>query len=444
MKRAWLSLLFLILKLALMGILVAVAYYLPGEGNTQLRFVDYIIDIKTGALTAGCVAVIILTFYIFKSLAWVKQLPVKLKQQLQERRLRRAKECLLESYIAMSSGELEVALDMAMKSKGLDKAGVFHDIFEAQALFMAGEFDQAEVKFDQLRQCKKTKFLGLRGLISMRKKQNRHEETRLLLIEALKDRPQSVWVLKELLDYNLKQLEFDKANTVIEQLRITGHLDKQKSHRYQALVAWLRALQAKRSGDQSAFETYAQQSLKLDPQLTAATLELAQYYHAHGQSSKCIKILGRGYENLPHLDYLGVFQAVLGQETTLDQYRLVENIIGKKSDSRASHIILATLAIAAKLWGQARLHINILNERPTQLVYSLLADLERAEHPNHSQAISDYLKLAVQGIPEGEWVCHNCHTAQLSWNVFCPSCQAFDQIKWETPVLPTSSVVLIK
>ncbi|AIK96922.1 heme biosynthesis protein HemY [Candidatus Odyssella acanthamoebae] len=444
MKRAWLSLLFLILKLALAGILVAVAYYLPGEGNTQLRFVDYIIDIKTGALAAGCVAVIILTFYVFKFLAWVKQLPVKLKQQLQERRLRRAKECLLESYIAMSSGELDVALDMATKSKGLDKADVFHDIFEAQALFMAGEFEQAELKFDKLRHCKKTKFLGLRGLISMRKKQNRQEETRLLLIEALKDRPHSVWVLKELLDHNLKHLEFDKANTVVEQLRITGHLDKQKSHRYQALVAWLRALQAKRSGDQSAFETYAHQSLKLDPKLTAATLELAQYYQGQGQSSKCIKTLERGYENLPHLDYLGVFQAVFSQETTLDQYRLVENIIGKKLDHRASHVILATLAIAAKLWGQARLHINILNERPTQLVYSLLADLERAEHPNHSQTISDYLKLAVQGMPEGEWVCHNCHTTQLSWNVFCPSCQAFDQITWETQAMPTSSIALIK
>ncbi|MBW8308989.1 MAG: hypothetical protein K0M45_05045 [Candidatus Paracaedibacteraceae bacterium] len=444
MKRAWLSLLFFILKLVLVGILVVAAYYLPGDGETQLRFVDYIIDIKTGALAASAVAAIVLTFYVFKFLAWVKHLPAKLKQQLQERRLRRAKECLLESYSAMSSGELDVALDMARKSKGLDKANAFHEIFEAQALFMAGEFEQAELKFEKLRHGRKTKFLGLRGLISMRKKQNRTEETRLLLIEALKDRPHSVWVLKELLDYNLKHLEFDKANTVVEQLRITGHLDKQQSVRYQALVAWLRAVQAKRLGDQSGFETHASQSLKLDPKLTAATLELAQYYYHQGQTSKCIKILERGYENLPHLDYLGAFQTVFGQEVALDQYRHVENVIGKKLDHRASHAILATLAIAAKLWGQARLHINILNERPTQLVYALFADLERAEHPNHSQAIADYLKLAVQGAAEGEWMCHNCHTMQLSWNVFCPSCQAFDQITWEIPAIPTHSVALIK
>ena len=444
MKRAWLSLLFLILKLVLIGILIAAAYYLPDKGETQLRFVDYIIDIKTGALAAGTVTAIILTFYVFKFLAWVKHLPAKLKQQLHERRLRRAKDCLLESYIAMSSGELDVALDMATKSKGLDKADVFHEIFEAQTLFMAGEFEQAEIKFEKLRHCRKTKFLGLRGLISLRKKQSRPEETRLLLIEALKDRPHSVWVLKELLDYNLKHLEFDKANTVVEQLRITGHLDKQKSARYQALVAWLRALQAKRAGDQNSFETHAQQSLKLDPKLTAATLELAQYYYNQGQTSKCIKTLDRGYENLPSLDYLGVFQTVFGQETALDQYRQVENIIGKKSDHRASHVILSTLAIAAKLWGQARLHINILNERPTQLVYALFADLERAEHPHQSQTIADYLKLAVQGPPEGEWMCHNCHTVQISWNVFCPSCQAFDQITWETPTTSPHLPALIR
>lgn len=444
MKRLWLSLLFLCFKLAFAAILIAVAYYVPGQGDAQLRFVDHVVDVKTGALAAGGVAAVIIAFYIFNFFSWIKKLPVKLRQQLQERRLRRARECLLESYTAMSSGELDTAIDLAIKSKRLGQTGGLYDAFEAQALFMAGDLDRAEIKFDKLRQNKHTKFLGLRGLITLRKKQNRPDETRLLLIEALKDRPNSVWVLKELLDHNLKYLEFDKANTVVEQLRITGHLNKAQSNRYQALVAWLRAQQFQRLGESEAFENQAFQSLKLDPQLMKATLELAQHYTKQDQSTKAIKTLERGYENFPHLDYLPVLKTVFATESTLDQYRLVEDLLARQPDHRVTHLILASFAIEAKLWGQARLHLNILKEKPTQLVYTLLADLERAEHPGNSQVASEYLKLAVEAANEGDWVCHNCHTTQLSWNVFCPSCQAFDQVIWENTKEPREFLKLIK
>lgn len=443
MKRAWLSLLFLILKLVIAGILIGIAYYVPGQGDTQLRFVDYVVDIKTGALAAGAMAAIIIAIYLFKFFAWVKDLPAKLKLQLRQRRLNKAKECLLESYIALSSGELETAVDLAVKSKNLDKNGLFHDIFEAQALFMAGEIDRAEIKFDRLRQFKNTKFLGLRGLISIRKKQSRPDEARLLLIEALKDRPNSVWVLKELLDHNLKYLEFAKANTVIEQLRITGHLDKKKSNRYKSIVAWLQAQQAKRLGNTEEFESYGQQSLKLDPTLTAATLDLSSHYYSQNQTTKALKLIENGYEVLPHTDYLPILRAVLTGESALDQYRIAEDTISRRAEHRVTHIILASFAISAKLWGQARLHLNILKEKPSQLVYTLLAELEQAEHPTNSDVISEYLKLAVQAVPEGEWMCHNCHTSQVSWSVFCQSCQSFDQISWQEALFSNSELIKI-
>ncbi|WP_010299869.1 heme biosynthesis protein HemY [Candidatus Odyssella thessalonicensis] len=444
MKRAWLGLLFLLFKLIFAGILIAVAYYVPGQGETQLRFIDYVVDIKTGALAAGAVAVLILAFYAFKFFSWVKRIPCDLKRQLQQRRQQRAKEYLLESYTAMAAGEIDLAIDMVAKSKNLDNSSLFQDIFEAQALFMAGELDKAENKFSKLSNGSATRFLGLRGLVMLRKKQNRFQDIRLLLIEALKDRPNSVWVLRELLDYNLKQLEFDKATTVVDQLRINGHIDKHQANRYHALVTWLQAQQEQRKGDQSKFESYAQQTLKLEPKLTTVTLELAQYYLAHNHLAKAIKTLERGYEHLPHIDYLPVFRAVFASESALDQYRHVEEILSKAANHRISHLILAHLAIAAKLWGQARLHITILKEKLTKEVYSLLADLEMAEHPHNEVKIKEYLQLAVQATNEGEWMCQNCHTHQNSWSIFCPSCQAFDQIGWEKPEVAPKTLSLIK
>jgi HemY protein len=432
MKRAALGLLFLLLKVLFAGILIAISYYTPGQGETQLRFIDYVIDIKTGALAAGAMGALILAFYTFKFMVWLKRLPQKFKEHWLERRSQRSQDCLLESYIALAAEEFDTALDQATKSKQLDQNSPFHDIFEAQALLMQGIFDQAELKFEHLRQTKRTKFLGLRGLVAVKKKQKRPDEIHWLLVEALKERPHSVWALKGLLEYHLSHLEFDKAMAVVDQLRLTGSLSKPRTNRYHALVNWLQAQQSKKLGDRGeAFETQALHSLKLDPTLMAATLELAQHYAHHGHLSKAVKLLERGYERQPHIDYLPVFRSLFLSESALDQYRLIEDMLSKQSTHRVSRLILANFAIAAKLWGQARLHLNLLKDHPTQLVYSLLADLEQAEHPQNTQAVSDYLNSALQAVPEGRWACQTCHTQHSTWTALCPSCQAFDQIVWE-------------
>ncbi len=431
MKRAWLSLLFLILKLIFAAILVGIAYYAPGQSDTQVRFVDYIVDIKTGALAAGAVAAILVTVYILRFFAWVKKLPLKLKQQLAERRLHRAKDCLLESYTALSSGELDTALSQAIKAKSLDSTGIFHDIFEAQALFMAGDLDRAELKFAALRNKPGSRFLGIRGLISVRKKQNRTEDLRILLIDALKDRPNSSWALQELLDFNLKALEFDKAKTVIEQLRITGSLTKSQSNRFFALTAYLQALQSKQAGDVSGCEAHLHQALKSDKSLTQATIELAKLYLANNNFAKARKTLERGYESTPDFAYIPALPKFLYQESPIDQYRLAEEMVSSHPDHRCTHIILTRLAIQAKLWGQAKLHLSIIKDRPTQLTHELLADLEKAEHPENTADVERHLHHAAHASPEGTWLCQNCHTQHLSWSVFCPSCQAFDKIIWD-------------
>lgn len=431
MKRAWLSLLFLILKLAFAAILVGVAYYAPGQSDTQVKFVDYIVDIKTGALAAGAVAAILLTVYILRFFAWVKKLPAKLKQQLAERRIQRAKDCLLESYTAMSSGELDTALSQATKAKSLDNTGIFHDIFEAQTLFMTGDLDRAEIKFGALRSKAGSRFLGIRGLISVRKKQNRTEDLRILLIEALKDRPNSTWALQELLDFNLKALEFDKAKTVIEQLRITGALTKGQSNRYFAITAYLQALQSKQSGDNPNCESHLSQALKFDKSLTAASIELAKLYITMNARSKALKTLERGYESNPDFAYIPILSKFLQDESPVDQYRLTEEIVSSHPDHRCTHIILTRLAIQAKLWGQAKLHLSIIKDSPTQLTHELLADLEKSEHPNHSNEVEKHLHNAAHAAPEGIWLCQNCHTQHISWSVFCPSCQGFDKITWD-------------
>ncbi len=442
MKRAWLSLLFLILKLIFAAILIGVAYYIPGQSDTQLRFVDYIVDIKTGALAAGGVAVILLTVYVLRFFSWVRRLPAKLKQQLAERRQQRAKDCLLEAYTAMSSGELDTALNQAIKAKSLDNSSLFNDIFEAQTLFMAGDLDRAELKFSALRAKPGARFLGIRGLISVRRKQNRLDDLRLLLIEALKDRPNSSWALQELLDVNLKSLEFDKAQTVIEQLRITGSLTKTESNRYLALTAYLQALKARQSGDSSATESFLSQALKYDKTLTQASIELAKIYIASGATSKARKALERGYEALPDYRYSQIISQLLQDESAVDQYRLAEEIVASHPDHRFTHIILTRLAIRAKLWGQAKLHLSILKDRPTQLTYELMADLEKAEHPLNTAEVETCLHNAAHASPEGTWMCQNCHTQHISWSTFCPSCQGFDKITWDTSGKPNPVALL--
>lgn len=442
MKKPFLTLLFFLTKIGISAILVYLAYILPGKQETSLRFIDYVIDVKTGLLAASAIVIVILIHYLMRLASWLVVLPARVRAYLALRRLEKSKENVLESFVAMAAGEFNLATNLSGRAQYLDPTNIFAPVFFAQASFMKGDYEEAERRFNDLLKTPQTRFLGLRGLISLRQKQHRFLEVKGLLEDLLRDRPQSPWALNQLFAMMIQQGNFDKATELVGRLKSAQGLTAEKAARHRAILCWLKAKQALIQGDDEGAETLLLQTLKMEPTLTAATFSLSRLYVQLGKLTKAQRWLIKGYASNPLGDYMEVIEELMGSEGHLETYQFAEDLTSSHPQSPETHTILATLAIKARLWGQARLHLNLLGEnRPSKAYFQLMADLEASEpfsgvHAGGSSGSSyippNYLADMLYAPPDPLWVCQECRYSLKTWEAICPSCNGFDTLILES------------
>ncbi len=438
MKKPFLTLLFFLTKIGISAVLVYLAYILPGKQETSLRFIDYVIDVKTGLLAASAIVIIILIHYLMRLASWLSVLPSRVRAYLAKRRLERSKENVLESFVAMAAGEFNLATNLSGRAQYLDPTNIFAPIFFAQASFMKGDYDQAESQFNDLLKAPQTRFLGLRGLISLRQKQHRFLEIKGLLEDLLRDRPHSPWALNQLFTMMIQQGNFDKAEELVEKLKSAQGLTTQKAARHRAILCWLKAKQALIQGNDDEAESLLIQTLKMEPTLAIATFALARFYVQRGKLSKAQRWLIKGYSAQPQEEYLETIEELMANESPLEQYQFGEDLTSSNSQSVETHAILANLAIKARLWGQARLQLNLLGEkRPSKSYFQLMANLEASEPFSgvHTGGPAgplyirpNYLTDMLNAPSDPMWVCQECHCSLKTWEAVCPSCNGFDTL----------------
>lgn len=433
MKKSLLTLLFFLTKLAISALLVYLAYIIPGKQETSLRFVDYVIDVKTGLLAASAIVLIILTHYLMKFGSWLSVLPSKIRAYLAQRRLEKSKENVLESFVSMASGEYDLATKLSGRAQYLDPSNQFAPIFFAQASFMKGDYKEAEKQFQNLLKTPQTRFLGLRGLISLRQKQNRLLEVQGFLEDILRDRPNSPWALNQLFTLTIQQGSLDKAEELVLQLKSSKALTSEKASRHRGILYWLKAKQALEEKKFDLAESLLTQALKQEPTLTPASLALACLYEKLGKFSKAQKCLIKGYEARPDKDYLTAIEELMAEKSFLDCYQFAESLTTSHDQAPESHFILASLALKAQLWGQARFHLNLLKEkRPTRSYYELKGKLDAVEPGYQTGERENQLTEMLHATQDPKWVCQDCHHSVKSWEASCPSCNGFDTLVKES------------
>jgi len=436
MRKSFLTLLFFITKLAISTGLVYLAYWLPGKQKTTLTFVDYMVDIDTGRLAACIIIFIILAHYLFKLSKFLVHLPARTRAYLEERRLFKSKHNTWDSYIALSAGETQLAIDLAEQAYYQDPSNLFAKVISAQASLTKEDTQDAEVKFQGLLLSPSTRFLGLKGLIQLKQKQHRDGEVYSLLKDALSSRPQSIWTLNQLLAFVIREGDFEKASEIVGNLKDCKELTKEKALHQQGILHYLKAKRALTKNmfeiDKEKAEDELYKALKLAPQLTAASLELAILYLQTNRFSKAQSCLMKGYAVFPHVDYLAVLKKVTLNKTQqpftpMDRYQFAEEMVSSHPDLPQSHIILASLALEAHLWGQARFHLNLLGEQQrTQSYHRLLGELESKEPPVNAEKAAKILEEGMIAPADPQWVCKSCHSSQSHWAALCDHCHRFD------------------
>lgn len=436
MRKSFLTLLFFITKLAISTILVYLAYRLPGNQKTTLTFVDYMVDIETGRLAACLIIIVILAHYLFKFSKFLIHLPARVRVYIEERRLFKSKHNTWDSYLALASGEGQLAIDLAEQAAYQDPSNLLAKVISAQASLHNHDAEGAESKFQALLLSSSTRFVGLKGLIQLKQKQHRDGEVYSLLKDALTCRPYSVWALNQMLAYVIREEDFDKAGEIVAKLKDCKELTKEKALHQQGILHYLKAKKALAANmyelNKDKAEDELLKALKLSPQLMAATFDLATLYLQSNRFSKAQSCLMKGYAIFPHVDYLLVLKKMTMNKTqqpftSMDRYQFAEELVSSHPEIPQTHIILATLALEAHLWGQARFHLNLLGQKQrTQSYFRLLGELESKEAPIHAEKAAKILEEGMRAAADPQWVCKSCQSSQPHWSALCEHCHQFD------------------
>jgi HemY protein len=197
-----------------------------------------------------------------------------------------------------------------------------------------------------------------------------------------------------------------------------------------ALVALERSARAERDGRSADALEQALAARKADPTLTAAAVRAAALLHRAGKARRATAILSDAWEAAPHPDLIAALLALAPMETPLERVKRIEKLVRLNPDAAAGHAALAEAALAARLWGQARTHLDrAVDLRPGPGLFILLARLEREERQDESAAQA-WLSRVPTAPAEPAWTCRACGKPTDSWAMQCPSCRAVDSLTW--------------
>lgn len=415
------------IKIVLVVAFVIVLTRFPGQ--LTFHWFGYQVDMGVDVflmLLIGGIGLLAIGIALWK---WSWSLPLRMMERLRRQRLAKAEKLWLDSLLAFAAGELEESQALSEKSDRLNDQFPMATILGAQAAYAQGYDQKAYTLFLKLSQDGRTQFFGLRGLVMLAQKHGQHQKAYELLQKAYEVRPTSPWVMKNLLQWDLRHSVLGESAILVERLMASDDLNRAEGIRLQAIIAWKKAIKAQKEQDYDRYYEAIHEALGLAPDLSPAVFSLAAYYDESKRTHQAIKVLTKGYKALPLPRYVD-FCARIFQGTSLQIYQQVEALVSSHPTHPVSLLILGTFAARAHLWGKARQHLTEYRQQSAQSQWycQVMALLETEEFPLQPERAEQWIDLSLIYPKEPVWQCRHCDAAHDDWDVFCLTCGELDTL----------------
>lgn len=425
--------------LVAIALLVAASVYVADRpGSVELVWQGWRVDTSVAALVLAVVAVAMAAAALFHILRKVLGGPRAFMRSRREKRRREGYRALTQGMVAVAAGDAAEAQKFARKADVLLAEPPLTLLLSAQAAQLNGDDQAAHRYFSAMIERKETEFLGLRGLI-MQALRSGDEGKALALIERAKAlRPSTPWVLSSLFELQARAGKWHEAEaTLIEATRRKALPQAESRHR-QAVLLHEKSRAAEAKGETREALEHAAKAHKLDPGFAPVTTRYAQLLRAAGKPRPAAKALETGWRARPHPDLAEAYGALAADEPPMQRLKAVERLAAHNPDHRESRIALAAAALKARLWGEARRHLEAAGAgtgdgAPTPRICRLMAELEEAEHDNHGAARAWHARAAATDSLDETYICDACGGESASWTPLCPHCHSFDSLRWRAP-----------
>jgi HemY protein len=408
-------------------------------GTVSLSWEEWHLDTSVGVLVTAVVMLAMLSAAFFHLLRRILGGPRAFLRARRERRRRQGYRALTQGMVAVAAGDAEEAQKFARKADVLLAEPPLTLLLSAQAAQLNGDEQAARRYFAAMLDRPETEFLGLRGLV-MQALRGGDESGALALVERARElRPRTPWVLSSLYELQARAGRWPEATATLAEAAKRRALPAGESRHHRAVLLLEQSRAAAAAGDERQALQHAASAHPLDPGFAPATLRYAELLAAGGNAKKAAKVIEAGWRAAPHPDLAAAWDALFATEPAMQRLKRVERLIADSADHPESRLAQARAALSARLWGEARRHLEALGgtltrpDPPSPRVCRAMAELEEAEHGDVAAARSWLAQAATTTALDPTYVCNACGAECHRWSALCPVCRSFDSLAWRLP-----------
>lgn len=427
--------------LAVLAAVVALAVWLAGNpGHISADWRGHRIETSVAFLFVVMAAIAGGTALLYRIWLFLRRSPKTLKDVWRQRRRRQGYEALTRGMVAVAAGDAQEAGRHARRAETLLEEPPLTMLLSAQTAQLKGDDKAATEFFKAMADDPETAFLGVRGLLTQAMKKGNEAEALKLARRAYRLRPKSEWVSATLFDLQIAADQWQDALVTSDEQVRNRLLPMGEGKRRKALLAFEQSQVARTSGDAASELDYLKRACDQAPDLVPALVRIADRFTASGRRKKAAILLEKAWAASPHPDFVGPYLASQQAVDPLARVRAAEKLAAKHAGHPESCLALAEYAIGAKLWGEARRHLEAAGSSADTpdwdgcrgRAYRLLAALEEGEGTDPALA-REWLKKASLAESDRAWVCGNCGNTTSAWTAVCGNCGTFDSFAWRTP-----------
>ncbi|MEQ1671514.1 MAG: heme biosynthesis HemY N-terminal domain-containing protein [Hyphomicrobium sp.] len=416
--------------LSILLIASGLAWLADRPGTLQIAWQGY--DIETSVFRAAVMlaAAIAAAIFLWSLVRAVWNSPAALGNRIIRRRQKRGLEALSSGMIAVGAGDRALATRYAMQArKALPHEPLTH-LLRAQAAQLSGDRATTRRIYEAMLASPETEQLGLRGLFLEAEREGETEAAVQYADRALKTNPKLGWSAEALFDLQCKQKNWAEALSTLSNAKRSGHLDKAGLDRKRAVLLAAQAQDAEENETDKALGL-ALEAHNLAPDLVPAAAVAGRILAARGNTGKAAKVLQKAWARAPHPELANVYAHARIGDSTRDRLDRVRQLAALNPQSIESAIAVATTAIDAKLFSEARKALEpLLTNRLTQRVATLMARIEAGDGGDKGK-VREWLARAANAARDPVWFADGVISNR--WEPVSPVTGRLDAFQWRVP-----------
>ena len=420
----------LIYALVIFALAAGFAWLADNPGSVTLRFQEF--DVRTTIMAA---AIFLVALLVVGRLAWlllrgIVRAPRRLSRQVADRRRELGHNALTHGFIAIGSGDPNVASHYAAESRYYAPNDPMTILLAAQTAQLTGDEMAARSAFEVMLAKPDTRVLGLRGLFLEARRRGDNEAARSFAAAADQERPGLAWAGSALLEYQAADGEWAEALRTLTGLAAAGSIDPKRAKRAQAVLRVARAVELEDSEPNTARDL-AFEAHRLVPDLVPAAVVASRLATRLGDTKRAIKILEATWRIEPHPELALSYVDTRPGESGRERMKRISQLTRIRANHLEGQLAMARAAIDAQDWSAAREGLQgILAASPTERVFRLMAEIEEGEHGDVGRA-RDWLNRALRAPRDPAWMADGYVFDH--WEPVSPISGRIDAFEWKVP-----------